>query len=468
MSTHAALSNACGPLITDDTRKLAAYIAAAGFQKTPEDVLEKARYHLLDTLAAMVSGSRLRAGVLATAYLESMGGRGNCNVAGTRLQTSAVDAALANGMMAHGDETDDSHLGGRFHPGCGIVPCVLAAAQLKPSNGLALLRALALGYDIGARFNESLGPRKLYSGGHSTHSVGPLFGGAAAAASLLHMNEEQVRYVLAYTVQQASGVQCWSRDEHHVEKAFDFGGMPARNAMASATMVNCGFTGVPDALAGPNNFFSAFSTDPRPEALISELGTRFEIRQATIKKWCVGSPIQGAIDAILALMKNHDLTVSNLHQLVIELPDDRCQLVNNRHMPNINVQHLVALTLVDGGLNFESSHDHGRMMDPGVLSVKAKIDLRPNEALTSALPPRQVIISATTSEGREIRHHAKAVRGTPDDPMTRSEVMEKALDLMAPILGLAQAKELTNAVINIDDVSNAGARLGGLISADPS
>jgi len=126
------------------------------------------------------------------------------------------------------------------------------------------------------------------------------------------------------------------------------------------------------------------------------------------------------------------------------------------------------LTLVDGGLNFESSHDHGRMMDPGVLSVKAKIDLRPNEALTSALPPRQVIISATTSEGREIRHHAKAVRGTPDDPMTRSEVMEKALDLMAPILGLAQAKELTNAVINIDDVSNAGARLGGLISADPS
>jgi 2-methylcitrate dehydratase PrpD len=468
MTNHAMAQDASSPFISDDTRQLAAYIVGAGFEQTPEDVLEKARHHLLDTLAAMVSGSRLRAGVLASAYLASMGGRGSCNVAGTRLQTSAVDAALANGMMAHGDETDDSHLGGRFHPGCGIVPCVLAAAQLKPANGLAMLRALALGYDVGARFNVSLGPRKLYAGGHSTHSVGPLFGGAAAAASLLHLNEEQVRYVLAYTVQQASGVQCWSRDEHHVEKAFDFGGMPARNAMASATMVSNGFTGVPDALAGPNNFFSAFSTDPRPKELVSELGSRYEILQATIKKWCVGSPIQGAIDAVLALMKDHGLTASNLQQLVIELPDDRCQLVNNRHMPNINVQHLVALTLVDGGLNFESSHDHGRMLDPAVLSVKSKIDLQPNESLTSALPPRQVIISATTHDGREIRHHAKAVRGTPDDPMTRAEVIEKAIDLMAPILGTAQATELTQEVMKLDKVNNAGARIGALISADPA
>lgn len=455
-----------GPFISDDTRALATYIAGAGARAAPEDVLEKARHHLLDTLAAMVSGSRLRAGVLASAYVKALAGRGHCNVAGTRLQTSAVDAALANGMMAHGDETDDSHLGGRFHPGCGIVPCVLAAAQLQAASGLAVLRAVALGYDIGTRFNLSLGPRKLYAGGHSTHSVGPLFGGAAAAASLMRLNEEQVRYVLSYTVQQASGVQCWSRDEHHVEKAFDFGGMPARNAMAAATMVAAGFTGVPDALAGPNNFFSAFSNDPRPEELVTGLGSRYEILQATIKKWCVGSPIQGAIDAVLALMQSQGLTAAQIDKLVIELPDDRCQLVNNRNMPNINVQHLVALTLIDGGLNFESSHQHERMSDPAVLAVKAKIDLQANAALTTALPPRQVIMTAHTLDGRVLRHHAKAVRGTPDDPMTRAEVMEKAEDLMAPILGQARATELTRLVMRLDEVADAGAVLGPLLAAD--
>ena len=452
-------------LISDGTRTLARYIASAAEQAVPDVVLEKAKLHLLDTLAAMVSGSRLRAGLLATRYLQTLGGSGPCAVAGTRIKTGPVDAALANGMMAHGDETDDSHLGGRFHPGCGIIPCVLAAAEISGASGMAVLRSVVLGYDIGARFNLSLGPRKLYAGGHSTHSVGPLFGGAAAAGALMAFNEEQVRYLLSYTVQQASGVQCWSRDEHHVEKAFDFGGMPARNAMSAATMVAAAFTGVPDALAGPNNFFSAFSTDPRPELLWHELGQRFEIEQASIKKWCVGSPIQGAIDAVLALMAQHHLKPDNLEQLLIELPDDRCELVNNRNMPNINVQHLVALTLVDGGLTFDSSHDHARMSDPRVLDVRRKIELKPNAQLTTALPPRQVIMTAQLQNGQSHKHHAKAVRGTPDDPMNRSEVVAKAIDLMAPIVGLSQAKLLAEQVMQLEKLPQAGALIGGLLAA---
>lgn len=452
-------------LISDGTRTLARYIALATEQPVPDAVLEKAKLHLLDTLAAMVSGSRLRAGLLATRYLGVLGGSGPCSVAGTRIKTGPVDAALANGMMAHGDETDDSHLGGRFHPGCGIIPCVLAAGEISGASGMAVLRSVALGYDIGARFNLSLGPRKLYAGGHSTHSVGPLFGGAAAAGALMRFNEEQVRYLLSYTVQQASGVQCWSRDEHHVEKAFDFGGMPARNAMSAATMVASDFTGVPDALSGPNNFFSAFSTDPRPELLWHELGQRFEIEQASIKKWCVGSPIQGAIDAVLALMDKHSLTPANLERLVIELPDDRCELVNNRNMPNINVQHLVALTLVDGGLSFESSHDHGRMSDARVLEVRRKIELKPNAQLTTALPPRQVIMTAHLMSGQAHVHHAKAVRGTPDDPMNRGEVVAKAIDLMAPILGSTHATLLAEKVTQLETIPEAGKLLGGLMAA---
>ena len=132
-------------------------------------------------------------------------------------------------------------------------------------------------------------------------------------------------------------------------------------------MVAAGFTGVADALSGDNNFFTAFSNDPRPEELSKELGSRYEIRDATIKKWCVGSPIQGAIDAITLLMAEQGLTAETVEKLVIELPDDRCALVDDRSMPNINVQHLVALTLVDGGMNFRKlarSRAHGRRADP--------------------------------------------------------------------------------------------------------
>ncbi|WP_029356702.1 MmgE/PrpD family protein [Bosea sp. 117] len=449
--------------VSDGTRTLADYISGALARDCPDDVLERARLHLLDTLAACVSGSRLGAGQVATTYARSLGGAPACTVIGADFLTDPVNAALANGMMAHADETDDSHLGGRFHPGCGIVPAALAAAELSGAGGLALLKAVALGYDIGARVNLALGPRKLYAGGHSTHSVGALFGAAAAAGALMRFSPEKVRFLLSYAVQQASGVQCWMRDDRHIEKAFDFGGMPARNAMAGATMVAAGFSGVADALDGADGFFSAFAADPRPDELWKELGARYEIRGATIKKWCVGSPIQGAIDAVTLLMSKHGLRAEQVERLIIELPDDRCALVDDRAMPNINVQHLAALTLVDGGLSFASSHNHARMQDERVRALRARISLVPNAELTTALPPRQAIIRVELAGGGELVHRTHAVKGTPANPMDRAEVADKALDLVAPILGTERAGRLVATVLDLDRAGSAGLALRPLL-----
>jgi 2-methylcitrate dehydratase PrpD len=440
--------------VSGEMQALSRYITEALSREMPEEVLEKGRHHLLDTVAAMVSGSRLRPGELAIAYVRGLGGKPACTVIGADFLTDPVNAALANGIMGHADETDDSHLGGRFHPGCGIVPGALSAAEIADQSGLNLLKAVILGYDIGTRFNLSLGPRKLYAGGHSTHSVGPLFGATAAAGALMRFTSEQVRYLLSYSVQQASGVQCWARDDQHIEKAFDFGGMTARNALAGATMVAAGFTGVADALSGENNFFTAFSNDPRPEELAKGLGSRFEIMQATIKKWCVGSPIQGAIDAVTLLMERHGLKAADVETIVLELPDDRAGLVSNRSMPNINVQHLVALTLVEGHMTFESSHDHARMADPAIADLRARIELISNPELTTALPPRQVIMKVRTKAGQEFSHRTHAVKGTPDNPMSRREVVEKSLDLVAPILGKERGEKLIAAIVGIEGIDN--------------
>ena len=142
--------------VSEVTRALSGYVATAG-QQLPEQVAEKSKHHLLDTLAAMVSGSRLLPGRRAIAYARAQGGRRQATVAGARFLTSTVNAAQANGMCAHADESDDSHLRGRFHPGCAVVPAALAAAELAGRDGPSLLRAVALGYDIGARFVLALG-----------------------------------------------------------------------------------------------------------------------------------------------------------------------------------------------------------------------------------------------------------------------------------------------------------------------
>src|SRR5438105_9075172 len=156
-------------------------------------------------------------------------------------------------MAGHADETDDSHLGGRFHPGCAIVPAALAVAEQQSRDGADFARAVALGYDIGARLNMALGYAHHNAATHSTHSLGAAFGSAAAAAALLRLDAVRVRHVLSYAAQQASGVPFWHRDTEHVEKAFDFGGMGARNGVAGAMRVAAGCSAVDAALSAPKH-----------------------------------------------------------------------------------------------------------------------------------------------------------------------------------------------------------------------
>ncbi|MFO0007597.1 MAG: MmgE/PrpD family protein, partial [bacterium] len=128
------------------TEALSDYIARATRRPLPTDVAEKTRHHLLDTLAAMISGSRLAPGRMAVDYVRSQGGAKEACVPGTRLLTTAVNAALAGGMLAHADETDDSHQASFHHPGCAVVPAALAMGEREGRGGRALLRAVALGY----------------------------------------------------------------------------------------------------------------------------------------------------------------------------------------------------------------------------------------------------------------------------------------------------------------------------------
>src|SRR5258706_14263991 len=201
------------PQISPVMQKVSAYIAAAPKKALPKDVAEKTKHHVLDTIAAMVSGSRLLPGKKAISYIKTLGGTKEATVIGSKFVTTAINAALANGMLGHADETDDSHAPSLCHPGCAIVPAALAMGEREQRNGTALLRAVALGYDIGTRINLSLNAYEFREDGHSTHSFGPMFGAAVATGPLGGFESRQARHLLSYTAQQSSGVSCWMRDE---------------------------------------------------------------------------------------------------------------------------------------------------------------------------------------------------------------------------------------------------------------
>jgi 2-methylcitrate dehydratase PrpD len=448
------------PEISPLMKELSEYIAGAVKRPLPEAVVEKTRHHVLDTMAAMISGSRLMPGRRAIAYAKTLGGVKEAIVIGSRLVTTAQHAALANGMLGHADETDDSHAPSLSHPGCAVVPAALAMAEREGANGATFLRAVALGYDVGCRLGLALHPYDFRTVGHSTHSFGPMFGSAAAAGALAGVSADQARWLLSYTAQQCSGISCWMRDEEHIEKAFDFGGMPARNGVAAAAMVAAGFTAVEDVFSGERNFFVAYDETrrigkpPEPQRLVEGLGTTFEIMNTNIKRWSVGSPIQAPLDSLLDLIRAHGIKAGDVGKLTVRVAHQGANTTDDRSMPDINMQHMCAVMLIDGIVTFVSAHDEKRMKHPKVLELKRRIELLGDDELTRVIPSRQGIVELKLKDGRELRHHTKAVRGTAQNPMKRAEVDEKAYHLMAPILGKARARKLCDAVWALDKLSN--------------
>jgi 2-methylcitrate dehydratase PrpD len=439
----------------DATETLARYIAAAVAAPLPDAVTEKTKHHLLDTLAAMISGAHLPSGIAAIGFVRSQGGTEEAAVAGSDILTTATNAAFANAMMAHADETDDTHQRGRLHPGATMIPAALAAGEWQDSNGAALLRAIALGYDVSVRINLSLGPEFLLDSRHSTHAVGAHFGGTATAAALAGLDQTETLIALSYCMQQTGGCPSYIRDPGHIEKAFDFNAMAARNALSAVAMVKHGFTGVTDPFSSPYGFYDVFSDEPDPDQLTLELGTRWEILDGHIKKWTVGNPNQTPIESMLALIAEHGFGAGDVEHIKVELPRRRFDIANNSPMPDICMQHLLSVLLIDGTLTFASSHDAARMDDPAVRALRERFTLEINPDLDALHPARPAIVTVTLKDGRAVSHRTDAAPGTPYNPMDRDAVAAKARDLMAGVIGAEKTERLIETVFAIENLKSA-------------
>jgi 2-methylcitrate dehydratase PrpD len=441
--------------ISTEMTALSTYVARARQQELPGEVLERATLHILDTLAAIISGSEMAASLAGRRWAERVFGTadsGPATVFGASHGTT-VAAALCNGMAAHADETDDSHMETHSHPGCAVVPAAVAAAEDVDASGPELLRAVAAGYDVGCRIGRAAGlaHSDIRTGHRSSHALVGAFGAAAAAAVLYGLDDAEVRYALSYTAQLTSGVTTWMRDTDHIEKAFVFAGMPASQGMLAVSLVNAGCTGVADVFSGSPNWLEAVSSHPDRTALSKGLGSDYELLRGTLKKYSVGSPAQAAVEAVVEMMRDDGLSHHGVRHIEIKLPSSSYVIVDNRSMPNINVQYLVAGTLIDGKFSFSMAHDAERMRSPEIVDLVSKTELLPDESIKGT---RDAVVTVQR-DGAEgpVTHtrHVGHVRGTPALPMTAGEVRAKAMDLIAVTRDRGRAEQLCDAVISLGE-----------------
>src|SRR6202158_96059 len=440
-------------------QQLSAYMASAGTRALPDDVTEKAKEHILDTFAAMISGSGLPPGRAAIEFARGYGGREIATVVASIVVCGPLEAAFANGLLAHTDETDDSHGPSRSHPGVSVVPAAFAAGEQYAISGAHFVRAVTLGYDIGPRITMSMGGPGYQAATHrSTHGTVAAFGAGAAAGCAAGLSAGKMRLLLDYTAQQTSGIGAWSRDAEHMEKAFLFGGKPAAGAVLAATLIQSGRTGGADVFSGPDNFFEALA--PRengaikadPTVLVDKLGERYEIARTNIKKWTVGSPIQAPLDALAGFFKKRSFSADDVSKVVVRIASDEANTVSNRDMPDICMQHMVAIMLLDKTVTFSSVHDKARMKDPAVLRQRAKVDVLADPRIDARRPRREAIVDLTLTDGTQLTEWVRDVRGTAENPMTRDEVVDKARDLIAPVLGAVACSTLIGKLLSLETV----------------
>jgi 2-methylcitrate dehydratase PrpD len=440
------------------TEPLSNYVVSQQAAQLPEAVRERARTHILDTLGAMISGSALKPGKVAIDFVRGQGGPQEATVVASNLRSSAILAALANAMTAHADETDDAHFPTVTHPGSVILPAAMAVAEIGHRSGRDLLAAVVLGYDVMCRINKAfdrgwMGKRGLHAG-----SLCAVFGAAAAASRLLGAGAQQVRHALALAATQASGVNTWRQDPEHIDKALCFSGAPARNGVTAALMAQAGFTGTATVFEGEENFFKAFSEDSRPQEVIKELGSRYEILDTSIKKYPAGQPIQATLEGYFTLVKQHRLDPGQIRKIVVRLPDTQARTINDRHMPDVNCQYMLAVAMLDGKIDFQNSHDFERMHDPQVLELKKKVELVADAELTRIFPAvRNAIVEITTADGGDFKTLVDRMPGAPYNPLSAQELQEKFLSLSVPVLGEQRSQTIAETVRSLEDLSDVAA-----------
>ena len=434
---------------------LSTHMSAAAGRKLPDSVIKETKRHILDTIAAMVSGAELKPGLHAIRFARAYGGEKIATVVGADFLTGPIEAAMANGILANADETDDNYSTGGAHPGCAIVPAALAIGEKNGIDGTRFIRAVALGYDVGLRAFKLVAKGGVLS---ETHNIVGTFGASAACGCAVALDTPQMRTLIDYASQQAgAGIGAWRRDTEHVEKSFMFGGMGARNGVTAAMFVQAGWTGVNDVFSGPGNLFQSYAPNVDPGILVHKLGEEYEVQKTIIKKWSTGGPIQSPLEAVSLIRERRPFEADDVRRVTIRVATSAADKIDDSGMVNLSMQYLIAVMLIDKTLSFKAAHDEPRMHDPAVVRQKAKIQVIADESLERLLPKRVAVVEITFSDGTTLTERNDTVRGSPENPMTSAEVSAKARDLMAPVLGSEKCAALIEKIFALEDVKNIAA-----------
>jgi 2-methylcitrate dehydratase PrpD len=437
------------------TRELVEFLRGLEARSLPAEVLDRARYFLVDYLAVAIRGSREESAQAVQRMVQRIGANGCATVIGTRMRTIPGLAAMANGAAAHGIEQDDTHSGGSIHLGATMYSAAFALAETMPElSSDAFLTALVAGYEATARIAMAVQPKEHYAlGFHPTPTCG-VFGAAITSAKLLGLTAEQTLAAVGIAGSMAAGSMeflaegAWTKRIHP--------GLAAQNGIHAALLAAEGFSGPLHILEGRDGFLHGYSRNPVAERLTADLGRTFEILHTAVKPHACCRYMQGPIDAILAIMREHNIQAAQIQRIEIAVLEAGWGIVAEPRAKKYNPESVVdaqfsmpfgaAVAAMDGAAGLDQfTIEKTRSLKIRELMNKVALvkDARIEETFPKEWPARVVI---EMESGQRYEKFVRYPKGDPENPLTWDEMTAKFRSLAGVALSAERCDEIIEAV----------------------
>ena len=435
------------------TEELCEWLCSVRYGELPSLVRSKTLDVAFDSLGGMVACSQLPEVRTIVELVEQLGGQPQCTIIGRKGRVPVVSAAMANGGMAHGDEVDPVHLtssGG--HVAAGTVPAALSVGEMVNATGSEVLRAIALGYEVGGRLMTILYRERDYFARRFYHTaVAGALSSAVTAALLLGLERQSMQVALGLAAYQAAGPDNMTKDAGHMGKTFQVAAAN-RNGVTAALLAQKGSFVPLDILDGPLSFFDAFLGTPEVASeIVSGLGQYYAITDVMHKRYPAGSPNQTYLQGLLRILEQNRIQPDDIREIEIQMPKRSVHRIPTTRHASISGEVVCAIAALHGKLSFDQLHDPDVGRDPAVQKMRQRIRFIGREDWKNMEHGRHAIVSLTTVVGvsflEEVWYR----------PMSRQELEENFRSLVAPRWGEEKTRRVEKMFQGLESAGSIGA-----------
>src|SRR6266699_2875577 len=439
---------------TGATDLLVGFVSKLGYDAFDDEVRHYARRHLLDTVGVMIAGAGGEVATRAEAVLGAARPPGRIPVPGRARRADLIDAAFLGGTAAHGIELDDGFRQGSVHPGCVVVPAVLALGYDRHANGRALMEAIVAGYEAVIAIGRACHPDLRQRGFHPTAAVG-VFGSVAPAGKMRGLSAHALANALGLAASSAAGLFAFVNGGGDIKRLH--AGHAAREGLQAALLAEQGVEGPPGVIEERDGFMQAFARAEKARAIALPPAVPFGITDCYIKPYPCCRHIQPAVEALIGLLNDEAIAGEEVQRIDVatyRIAAEHAETGwDDFASAQLSFPYLMGLALKFRAVKFEHFSEQTRR-DPAFAAIARKLSVTAPADVDRLYPQlRPARVTVTTARGNFTRQADEAL-GSRIVPLDDAGLTAKFFDLVGPVLGAARAKELGERLWSLDAISD--------------